>query len=116
MSAALQDGSFVAGINLLPLKFRAHRAGDMRLNVHVATTGPEPGNWLIAVQHGICRVFMGSIMCPDARLYTSSDTGTDILSGSLPVEEAVTRQLLHLDGDPDALRRFAACFQLGGAS
>jgi hypothetical protein len=107
---------FAERLNVLPRRFRAREAEGIRLNVHVATTGPEPGNWLIAVEDGVCRVFLGSVTTPDARLYTSSDTGADILSGALSVAEAVARRLLHFDGDRELLRRFAACFQLGGAS
>jgi hypothetical protein len=108
--------TFASGIAGLPLKFRPHEARDMSMQVHVATTGPEPGNWLITVAEGVCRVIPGSVVSPDARLYASSETGAEILSGALSIAEAVTRRLLDYDGDTEALRRFAACFQLGGTT
>ena len=106
---------FASSIACLPLRFRPDYAPGIRMQVHVATTGPEPGNWLIAIDKGICHVFTGSIASPDARLYTSSEIGTEILSGALSIGEAVAGRLLDYDGDIEALRRFAACFQLGGA-
>jgi hypothetical protein len=105
---------FASSIARLPLRFRPGRAAGISMRVHVATTGPEPGNWLIAIDGLVCRVFLGSITSPDARLYTSSEIGTEILSGALSIGEAVARRLLDYDGDIEALRRFAACFQLGG--
>jgi len=116
MSTAEETGRkpFASSIACLPLRFRPDHAPGIRMQVHVATTGPEPGNWLIAIDEGICRVFLGSITSPDARLYTSSEIGANILSGALSVGEALASGLLDYDGDREALRRFAACFQLGG--
>lgn len=112
----LRHRPLASGIAGLPLQFRPHRARDMSTHVQVATTGPEPGNWLITVAEGVCRVFPGSIASPDARLYASSETGAEVLSGTQSIAEAVARRLVHYDGDREALRRFAACFRLGGTS
>jgi hypothetical protein len=85
------------------------------MQVHVATTGPEPGNWLISIVNRTCRVFVGSVATPDARLFTSSDVGHSILNGDLPIDEALLTGLLDYDGDPVELRRFGACFEFGGS-
>lgn len=104
---------FAASIAVLPFRFQPGAAPGIRMRVHVATTGPEPGNWLVAVADGVCRVMMGSIPEPDARLYTDSEIGHSILSGRLSVNEAVASRLLDYDGDPAELRRFGACFKFG---
>jgi hypothetical protein len=83
------------------------------MKIHIAATGPEPGNWLVAIDDGACEVLSGSIADPDARLHTPSDIGHSILSGSLPVGEALAGGLLCYEGDPDLLRRFRSCFHLG---
>jgi len=106
---------FASSIAVLPLKFQPAAASGIRMRVHVATTGPEPGNWLIDVDENVCRVFPGSIASPDARLYTDSEIGHSILTGGLSVGEALASRLLDYDGDTDALRRFGACFRLGDA-
>ena len=79
------------------------------MRVHVATTGPEPGNWLIAVDGDVCRVMLGSVPDPDARLYTDSEIGHSILNGGLSIDEALASRLLDFDGDP---RRAAALRRL----
>jgi hypothetical protein len=113
-AAAVKDKPFAASFARLPLRFRSSRAPGLRMQVHVATTGPEPGNWLISVDDDNCRVFVGSVATPDARLFTSSDIGHSILHGELPLDEALTAGLLDYDGDPVALRRFSECFEFGG--
>ncbi len=85
------------------------------MRVHVATTGPEPGNWLITVDETGCPVLPGSIASPDARLYTDSDIGNGILTGELSVDETLASRLLDYDGNPEELRRFGACFRFGDA-
>jgi hypothetical protein len=107
---------FASSIAVLPSRFLPGVAQGIRMRVHVATTGPEPGNWLVTVGGGVCRVMVGSIPEPDARLYTDSEIGHSILNGSLSIDEAVASRLLDFDGDPRKLRRFGACFQFGGPS
>jgi hypothetical protein len=85
------------------------------MRVHVATTGREPGNWLIAIEEGICRVLLGSVTTPDARLFTSSETGHEVLRGSIPILDALRRRLVHWDGEPEAFFRFVTCFQMESA-
>lgn len=104
---------FADSIAALPLSFQPGVAADIRMRVHVATTGPEPGNWLIVVEGGECGVFIGSVPRPDARLYTDSEIGRSILAGEVSIVQALTRGLLDYDGDPVALRRFGACFEFG---
>jgi hypothetical protein len=104
---------FASSIAALPSKFLPGAAPGIRMRVHVATTGPEPGNWLVAVEGGVCRVMVGSVPEPDARLYTDSDIGHSILNGGLSIDDALASRLLDYDGDPGELRRFGACFQLG---
>jgi hypothetical protein len=111
--AAADYRPFASSIAVLPSRFQPGAAPGMRMRVHVATTGPEPGNWLIAVEGGVCRVFLGSVPRPDARLYTDSQIGHSILNGGLSIEEALASGLLDYDGDPRELRRFGACFQFG---
>jgi hypothetical protein len=84
------------------------------MRIHVATTGPEPGNWLITIAEGVCRVLLGSVPAPDARLFTDSEIGHHILAGRMSPDEAVSAGLLSYEGDPAALRRLGACFELGG--
>jgi len=104
---------FASSIVALPSRFLPAVAPGLRMRVHVATTGPEPGNWLVAVEDGVCSVMLGSLPEPDARLYTDSDIGHSILSGGLSIEQALASRLLDYDGDLGALRRFGACFRLG---
>jgi hypothetical protein len=113
---AAKHRPFAASIARLPSKFRPDVASGVRMNVHVATTGPEPGNWLISVCESTCRVLLGSVPMPDARLFTDSEIGHAILDGLLSIDEALSTRLLDYIGEPAALRRFAACFQLGGRS
>jgi hypothetical protein len=112
-AAAAGDRPFAASIARLPFKFRPGSSSGVRMQVHVATTGPEPGNWLVSVDKRTCRVFSGSVATPDARLFTSSDVGCSILSGDLSVDEALLTGLLDYDGDPVELRRFGTCFEFG---
>ena len=107
---------FASSIAALPSRFQSGAAHGIRMRVHVATTGPEPGNWMVAVEGGVCRVMLGSVPHPDARLYTDSEIGHSILSGGLSIEEALTNRLLDYDGDPEQLRRFGTCFQFGESS
>jgi hypothetical protein len=104
---------FASSIAALPLRFLPGTARGIHMRVHVATTGPEPGNWLVALAGGVCRVMLGSVPEPDARLYTDSEIGHSILNGSLSIDEALASRLLDYDGDPRELRRFGACFQFG---
>jgi hypothetical protein len=113
--AAALNRPFAASIARLPLRFRPGAAPATRMRVQVATTGPEPGNWLVAVDESACRVFQGSVASPDARLYTDSEIGAAVLNGALSVADALTSRLLDYDGDPEQLRGFRACFQLGDA-
>jgi hypothetical protein len=106
---------FASSIAALPHRFLPGAAAGIRMRVHVATTGPEPGNWLVAIDRGVCRVLLGSVPEPDARLYTDSDIGHSILNGRLSTDEALTSRLLDYDGDPEQLRGFGACFRLGDA-
>ena len=105
---------FACGKAILPSGFRPGRAVGIGMPLHVGTTGPEPGNWLIAVDETSCRVLPGFIATPDARLYTDSEIGHSILVGEITVGEALRSRLLDYDGDPEELRRFGACFRLGG--
>jgi hypothetical protein len=114
-AAIAADKPFAATIAQLPSRFRQKAASGMSMRVHLATTGPEPGNWLISVDESACRVFVGSVLEPDARLYTDSDIGHSIISGMLSVDEALTSRLLDYDGDPGVLQRFRSCFEFGGA-
>jgi hypothetical protein len=107
---------FASSIAALPSRFLPGLAAGIRMRVHVATTGPEPGNWLVAIGSGVCRVMVGSVPEPDARLYTDSEIGHSILNGGLSIDEALASRLLDYDGDPRELRRFGACFQFGGRS
>ena len=113
--AAAVDRPFASSIAALPFRFLPGVASGIRMRVHVATTGPEPGNWLVAIDRGVCRVLLGSVPEPDARLYTDSEIGTAVLNGALTVGEALASRLLDYDGDPEQLRGFGACFQLGDA-
>lgn len=115
-AAAAKDRPFAADMARLPLRFRSAIASGMRLQVNIVTTGPEPGSWLVSVDKDACRVFMGSVASPDARLFTSSDVGHSILNGELPINEALLTGLLDYDGDPVELRRFGACFEFGGSA
>jgi hypothetical protein len=110
--AAAGDRPFASSFAALPLRFLPGAAAGIRMRVHVATTGPEPGNWLVAIDETACRVFQGSVASPDARLYTDSEIGAAVLNGELSVAEAVASRLLDYDGDPDQLRGFGACFRL----
>jgi alkyl sulfatase BDS1-like metallo-beta-lactamase superfamily hydrolase len=107
---------FAASIMALPLSFQPAVSADLRMRVHVATTGPEPGNWLIVVEDGVCRVYVGSVPQTDARLYTDSEVGRSILTGETSIRRALTSGLLDYEGDPVALQRFRSCFQFGGSS
>ena len=113
--AAVLDRPFAASIARLPLRFRPGAAPGTRMRVHVATTGPEPGNWLVAIDETGCRVFLGSVASPDARLYTDSDIGAAVLNGALSVADALASRLLDYDGNPELLRGFRDCFLLGDA-
>ncbi len=104
---------FASSITALPLRILPSAARDIHMRVHVATTGPEPGNWLVSLKNGVCRVMLGSVPEPDARLYTDSEIGHSILNGGLSVDEALASRLLDYEGDPRELRRFGACFQFG---
>lgn len=113
--AAAVDRPFAASIAHLPLRFRPRAAPSTRMRVHLATTGPEPGNWLIAIDETACRVFLGSVASPDARLYTDSEIGAAVLNGALSVAEALASRLIYYDGDPRQMRGFGACFRFGDA-
>jgi hypothetical protein len=113
--AAAAGRPFASSIARLPLRFLPGVAPGIRMRVHVATTGPEPGNWLVTIDDADCRVFLGSVASPDARLYTDSEIGASVLNGVLSVAEALASRLLDYDGDPEQLRGFGACFRLGDA-
>jgi hypothetical protein len=111
--AMANNRPFAAAMSGLPSTFRPGAANDMRMQVQVATTGPEPGNWLISIGDKICRVLVGSVPTPDALLFTDSDVGHSILTGGLTVEQALSSRLLDYNGDLAGLRRFRACFEFG---
>jgi hypothetical protein len=113
--AAAVDRPFASSIARLPSRFRPGLAPGLRMRVHVATTGPEPGNWLVTIDEADCRVFLGSVAAPDARLYTDSEIGASVMNGVLSVAEALASRLLDYDGDLEQLRGFGACFRLGDA-
>jgi hypothetical protein len=94
----------------LPLQFRPGTAASERLRVHIAITGPEPGNWLISIDGSRCQVFRGSVHDPDARVYTASDIGHQILNGITSLADAIAGRLIDFDGDRYALRRLAKSF------
>jgi hypothetical protein len=104
--------SFSDHIHLLPLRFRPVQGASDPVTVHVATTGPEPGNWLIAIDAERCRVFDGSLPEPDARVFTCSEVGQAILQGSHRLGDAIESRLLDYEGDVDSLRVVAASLGL----
>jgi hypothetical protein len=106
---------FAASIAALPARFTPDDAA-LTMFVHIATTGSEPGNWMVSIDRNACRVFLGSVAAPHARVFTSSDVGHLILTGRLSIERAIALGILDYDGDPAALRRFAGCFDFGGAA
>jgi hypothetical protein len=113
--AATSGKPFASSIACLPHRFRPGAAPLVRMQVNLAASGPEPGNWLVIVDSHACRVFAGSVAEPDARLYTDSDIGHAIISGDLSVDEALDTGLLDYDGDETQLARLRACFDFGGS-
>lgn len=122
--AASRGAPFASSITALPSRFRPPTpTGDTflpnnfdrprRMRVNLATCGPEAGNWVIAIDNGACRVLAGSVSAPDARLYTDSDIGHAIISGSLSLDQALESRLLDYDGDPAHLAQLRACFRFG---
>jgi len=113
--AAQQSRPFATGMADLPARFLPQQASGLDIRVNVSTTGPEPGNWLIAIRESACDVLVGSVPEPTVRLYTDSVIGHWILSGRLSLDEAVLGGLLHFDGDPAHLETLRRCFQFGQA-
>lgn len=114
--ARLPEKPFASSMNALPHRFRPSVGARLRARVHVATTGPEPGNWLIAIDGEQCRIFTGSIPSPDARVYTDSEIGQTILEGGQSLRSAIESRLLDYDGDIESLRSVAACLGLENES
>jgi hypothetical protein len=117
INRALETGKskarpFAFSMRSLPHRFRPRSGHHVPVRVHVATTGPEPGNWLIAIDANQCRVFDGSTPEPDARVYTDSTIGAAILSGDQSLAAAIASRLLDYDGDLEVLRSVAACLGL----
>jgi hypothetical protein len=113
--AAAAGGQFASSIAALPEKFRPGSATSP-IDVHIATTGSEPGNWMVSIGSASCRVFLGALATAHARVFTSSEVGHSIITGRLSIEDAISLGVLDFDGDGNALRRFAGCFDFGGAA
>lgn len=105
---------FASRIADLPSRFRPDPWDTRRVHVHVATTGPEPGNWLIAVDGSKCAVFKGSLPTSEARVYTDSEIGVAVLDGVMSLRNAVDSRLVDFDGDVAVLRYLARSFGLDG--
>lgn len=108
-----RHGPFASRVTNLPSRFRPVRSpAPSRIRIHLATTGPEPGNWLISITGDDCRVFKGSLLAHEARVYTASDIGIAILDGLMPLRDALGARLVDYEGDIEALRYVAASFGL----
>lgn len=107
-SATVTSGRPLADrISKLPARYEPASGEAAALRVNLSTTGPEPGNWLIAVEGTRCAVFEGSVPLPDAWVFTDSDIAVQVLDGVTTLRQALEERLVDFDGDAAALRQLA---------
>ena len=113
MTTAPRDAiplTFAEAIRSLPRAFRPEQAADGGARVHVAATGPEPGNWMITVREGKCTVEKGAIPGVRPVIHVPSDVWLLIARRELAPEEAMSQGLLYFDGEPEVFHKLRSWF------
>jgi hypothetical protein len=100
--------SFAAAVQELPRRFL--NSSPRPVGIHLAVNGPEPGNWLVRISAGACRVYRGFTPDADATVHLPSDVGLAIASGRLPPAAAYARGEIAVEGDVRAAAAFARAF------
>lgn len=92
--------------------FRPDRARgvDETYELHIANEVQQ-----VHIHDGEIDVRQGESRNPDVVFHTDMPSYLGLLTGQLQAEEAVSRGLIRIEGDPDALRRFLAICGVPGA-
>jgi DNA-binding HxlR family transcriptional regulator len=69
----------------------------------------------VQVKDGELRVQQGQALKADVRFHTDMPIFMGLFSGQLEPEEAIAGRLIHIEGDPGALRRFLALSSVPGS-
>lgn len=103
--------AFGPAMRSLPLYFRPDKAGDARAVMHISTVGPNPGNWLVTVRDGKCRVDEGSVMNPSLVINAPSDVWLKIMRRELDGTKAYERGEFAFSGDVGVLMKLEDWFE-----
>jgi hypothetical protein len=101
---------FARAIQSLPLAFRADRARGGSARVHIATTGPEPGNWMLTVSGGKCVIEKGATPGMRPVVHVPSDVWVLIARRQLDPLVALDQGLLHFEGEPELFHKLRSWF------
>jgi putative sterol carrier protein len=103
--------AFGQAMRSLPLYFRPEKAGDARAVVHISTVGPAPGNWLVTVRDGQCRVDEGSVVNPSLVINAPSDVWLKIMRREIDGAKAYERGEFAFSGDAGVLMQLEDWFE-----
>lgn len=103
--------SMGSAMRLLPRLFRPEKARDAAAVVHISTVGPEPGNWLLTIRDGHCRVDEGSIVNPSLTINAPSDIWLKIMRQELDGASAYRNGEFAFSGDGRVLARLQDWFE-----
>jgi len=94
--------------DLLAVRLDPAKAGDARLRIAIVSGGDRH---LVSVANGVLVHERGVADAADATITAAPDVVLALLSGQARPVPLVLRGALKIDGDRDALRRFAALFE-----
>ncbi len=103
--------TFQEAMQALPQAFKAERAGGTAAVVQIAASGPEPGDWIITINGGICSVEQGTAASPNVTINTPSDVWLKIMRRELDGASAFMSGQFSFSGDMGILMQFGSWFE-----
>jgi putative sterol carrier protein len=99
-------------MNRMPKAFVPEKAEGVEAVVQYHLTGEEPGDWIVCIGGGVCRVERGVAEDPKLTLSAGSQDYLDILTGKLNAMSAFAGGKLKLKGDLNLAMKLMSFFKL----
>ncbi len=98
--AEAEAGITVKGIfERMPEYFQADKAAGLDLVFQYRITGPDGGEWHVAIKDAVCEVFEGAHAQPTTTIIMSDEDFVALISGQLNAMQAFTSGRLKVEGD-----------------
>jgi putative sterol carrier protein len=87
----------------LPDRFRPEMAGNLRSTIQLNLTGPEGGQWTMAIAEGRCTVISGPAERPAAVITMDAAEFAGINTGQVSAVEVFWSGRIAVEGEMDAV-------------